>query len=121
MNFVTPYADSPQAARNAKGQFARGRSGNPAGRPRGSRNQLAQSFYQALADDFEQHGVAAIEALRTANPGAYLRICAAVALKEPQEPPTTQEAHNPLATLTVAELEEIIAVLESNASAQENP
>ena len=41
-----------------------GESGNPAGRPRGSRNKLAEDFVAALYDDFRDHGAAAIAVCR---------------------------------------------------------
>jgi hypothetical protein len=49
---------APDKARD--GRFKPGQSGNPAGRPKGSRNKLGQAFLDALQADFEQHGVAAI-------------------------------------------------------------
>ena len=33
---------------------------NPTGRPKGSRNKLSDAFLQALANDFEAHGLVAI-------------------------------------------------------------
>jgi hypothetical protein len=51
-------------------------SGNPAGRPIGSRNKLSESFIAELFADFEQHGAAAIVAMRAANPTAYIRVIA---------------------------------------------
>lgn len=49
--------------------------GNP-GRPKGSRNKLAESFLKALHDDFEENGVAAIQAARAADPLGYVKIVA---------------------------------------------
>ncbi len=53
-------------------QFKPGQSGNPKGRPKGSRNKLSEAFLQALSDDFEVHGVDAIVAVRIDKPEAYL-------------------------------------------------
>jgi hypothetical protein len=61
--------------RDESGRYAPGHCGGP-GRPKGSRNRLAESFFKALADDFEQHGIEAIRAARANNPGEYARIVA---------------------------------------------
>ena len=49
--------------------------GNP-GRPKGSRNKLGEDFIAALADDFNKHGVSAIETVRRDRPAAYLKLIA---------------------------------------------
>ena len=53
-------------------QFKPGQSGNPAGRPKGSRNKLSEAYLKALADDFERNGVAVIEKLRSERPDIYI-------------------------------------------------
>lgn len=53
-------------------QFKPGQSGNPAGRPKGSRNKLSEAFLQALSDDFETNGVEVIETLRVESPKDYV-------------------------------------------------
>ena len=47
-----------------QGQWRPGQSGNPAGRPKGSRNKHSENFLNAFAQDFEQHGRAVIEKVR---------------------------------------------------------
>ena len=64
--------------RNEKGQFLQGFTGNPAGRPRGSRNKLGEAFLETLAADFDAHGAEAIAECRLTNPTAYIRIVASL-------------------------------------------
>jgi hypothetical protein len=45
------------------------------------RDDLSTGFVKALADDFEANGAAAIEAVRQTEPGAYLRLLAAIVPK----------------------------------------
>lgn len=62
--------------------FKPGQSGNPAGRVKGSRNKLGEAFIEALHDDFQAHGVKAIEEVRTDDPSTYLKVIAAIVPKE---------------------------------------
>src|SRR5262245_59709045 len=59
-----------------------GQSGNPAGRPLGSRNKLNEKFILALHDDFVQHGAKVIEQVRKEKPDIYLKVIASILPRE---------------------------------------
>ena len=62
--------------------FKPGQSGNPKGRPKGSRNKLGEAFLNALHDDFAKHGVEAIAEVRENKPDAYMKVIASILPKE---------------------------------------
>lgn len=59
-----------------------GQSGNPKGRPKGSKNKLSEDFISALCQDFEENGVSVIATVRAEKPADYLKIIASVVPKE---------------------------------------
>lgn len=52
------------------------------GRPKGARNKLGEAFIEALHDDFNEHGVAAIQTVRSEKPDQYLKVIASLLPKE---------------------------------------
>jgi len=62
------------------GRFVTGNIGG--GRGKGSRNKLGEEFIQTLYADFQEHGVAAIEAVRTEKPDTYIKVIASILPKE---------------------------------------
>ena len=95
--------------------FERGRSGNPAGGPVGSRHrqQLNGEFIAALLRDFRHGGPKAIERVRRTQPAAYLKI---LALLVPREHKV--EHSNPLKELTDEQLVAMIEYIETWLAAQ---
>ena len=55
-----------------------GQSGNPAGRPKGSRNRFGEDFFADVAKDWSEHGSTVLARVREISPAAYLRIVASL-------------------------------------------
>lgn len=62
--------------------FKPGQSGNPAGRPLGSKHKISEKFIETLTADFEAHGVGVIEKVRSERPDSYLKIVADLVPKD---------------------------------------
>jgi hypothetical protein len=56
--------------------FKPGQSGNPAGRPRGSRGKLSEDFLRDLHDAWIEHGTTALANCAKSEPGTFCRIIA---------------------------------------------
>lgn len=63
-------------------RFKPGQSGNPAGRPKGARSKLGETFLKEMLADFEQHGASVIAAVRDGKPDQYLKVVASILPKE---------------------------------------
>ena len=62
--------------------WEKGKSGNPNGRPKGSRHRFSESLISAFCDDFERNGVQVIEAVRSEAPVDYLRLAVSIVPKQ---------------------------------------
>lgn len=84
-----------------------GQSGNPAGRPKGSRNKLGEAFVEAMHSDFMEHGQAVVRQVRTEKPDQYLKVIASLL---PKELHVTNES---LGDMSDDELIELLAAVRS--------
>ena len=59
-----------------------GESGNPAGKPKGSRTKLRDQFYEDILTDWQEGGREAIQRFRNERPHDYVKVVASVLPKE---------------------------------------
>lgn len=79
---VPATTGTKQASKKANAtSFKKGQSGNPKGRPPGSRNKITEDFLSAVCADFATHGVAVVQQVREEKPVAYLEMVAALVPK----------------------------------------
>lgn len=67
-------------AKDEKGRFVTGNIGG--GRPKGSRNKLGEAFLDDMFADWQEHGKAAIAAVRQDKPEQYVKVVAMILPKE---------------------------------------
>jgi uncharacterized protein DUF5681 len=60
-----------------------GQSGNPAGRPIGSRNRFSEDFYAALQQEWELRGADVLEIVRKYRPDVYVMAVASLCREVP--------------------------------------
>jgi Family of unknown function (DUF5681) len=104
-----PTPPPPESTR-----FKAGESGNPGGRPTGTRERLTKRFLLDLAEDFEAHGKEAILECREKKPDVYIKAIAALCPKE-------IEHKRPLEEMSADELLAAVRALEGYLAAQPVP
>src|SRR5262245_10047979 len=63
-------------------QFKPGQSGNPKGRPQGSRNKLSEEFFRDLCDAWQPFGKAALMTAAWTHPIEFVRVVASLMPRE---------------------------------------
>ena len=101
---MTEITASALKSRDNLVPWEKGKSGNPAGRVKGSRSKLQENFLKALSDDFEANGIEAIQTMRQEKPADYVRTIASLMPKQ-------LEIERPLQDMTDDELADSIVAL----------
>lgn len=88
-----------------------GQSGNPAGRPKGSRCRFSERFVNDFMKDWEANGAAVIKLVRETKPDVYLRTATAIL------PKVSDDTDDDFNDLTAEQLDERLADLEARTAA----
>jgi hypothetical protein len=88
-----------------------GQSGNPAGRPKGSRNQFSEIFLRDFIAEWQEGGVEALQKCRKEDPATFLRVAASILPKELTINEGDTALERLLAQYTTDELDQLITGL----------
>jgi Family of unknown function (DUF5681) len=75
-------ASTPKQHRGLAPPWRSGQSGNPAGRRKGSRNQLGEDFLRDLYNAWTEHGPAALKAAAQEKPAEFCKMVASLLPKK---------------------------------------
>jgi len=79
---VSAVPENTGESRRLDGTFAPGISGNPRGKPKGSRTKLGEAFISDLQADWIANGADVITKVRAERPADYLKVVASILPKE---------------------------------------
>lgn len=104
----SPGENTPQKHRNLREPWKPGESGNPNGRPRGSRHKLSEVFLGDLYQTWHKHGRTAIEEMIAKSPGDFVKVVASLVPRQLEMSPS-----DPFENIDDDELEDVHAMLQA--------
>jgi len=108
--------NTPEKHRTLREPWKPGESGNPAGRPKGSRNKIAEAFIDDLYASWLVHGADAIRRMCEERPHDYVKVAASLM---PRQFDVTNK--NPFDEISDQdELEDMLIVLREMIAKQKN-
>ena len=93
-----------------------GQTGNPAGRPKGSRDIIKEAFLKDLAADWKDDGIVALRKAREERPAEYCRMVASLL---PKDQNLSVKNDNPVSAAFLALLKSPIGLEDENARLKE--
>jgi hypothetical protein len=97
-----------------------GQSGNPAGRPKGSRHKLEERFLADLLEDWQGHGQAALSAAREKDPVGYVKVAASLMPKMVEADSALEEFNRDELRLAIDALRSFVALSEARSAPGED-
>lgn len=104
-------ADNPETTGKALTQWKPGQSGNPNGRPTGSRHKIAESFLRDFYEAWEAFGRPALLAAAWSKPHEFVKVAASLLPKE------LHVRQSPLEEMDDAEIDTVLDAIRTKVSA----
>src|ERR1700720_2854734 len=90
--------------------FKKGQSGNPAGKPKGSKTKLVEAFWRDFSEAWNNHGIAALQKVAVDEPGTFVKVAASVMPKDLNVTTSIEDMTDEQRISRIRELSEQLAI-----------